>query len=322
MPEQSSTNKNALLPSPPPVILCTGIAVLDFIFQVERFPTASTKAPTQQFVITGGGCAANAAIAIVRLGGQARFCGPLGDDETSCRIVQGLVDEGVNTDDVVWISGATASVSGVFIDPAGERLLTTLREQGLAEARIANPADLVRRVDAVLADNHFAEFVLPICQAAACRGIHVVLDVDRPTEPSDPLFACASHTIFSAEALKLTTGILQWERALARAAEFCPGFVAVTNGAEGVLWREGNDVMQIHAFPVQAVDTLAAGDVFHAALALALAEGSDETTALRFANAAAALKCKRFGGIIGSPTRAEVEHLLTSAVKNNADDGS
>ena len=54
-------------------MLCAGIAVVDFIFRVERFPTPSTKAPTQEFLETGGGCAANAAIAIARLGGEARL---------------------------------------------------------------------------------------------------------------------------------------------------------------------------------------------------------------------------------------------------------
>jgi hypothetical protein len=43
-------------PSRRPVVLCAGIAVVDFIFRVEQFPTPSTKAPTYEFLITGGGC--------------------------------------------------------------------------------------------------------------------------------------------------------------------------------------------------------------------------------------------------------------------------
>jgi len=60
------------------------------------------------------------------------------------------------------------------------------------------------------------------------------------------------------------------------------------------------------------VDTLAAGDVFHAGFALALAEGRDEPAALRFGAAAAGLKCTRFGGITGTPRRAEVEAFLAA----------
>ena len=295
-----------------PVVLCAGIAVMDFIFRVDRFPTPASKTPMQEFVITGGGCAANAAITIARLGGRAKFCGPLGDDDMSDHIVQGLVGAGVDVDGVVRVAGAEASVSGIFIDPAGERLLTTRREHGLDAARILDPDAMAQEVDAVLADNHFADFVLPICRAAAGRGIPVVLDIDKPTDPADPLFACTSHAIFSAEALRVTTGILECEAALACAAEFCHGLVAATDGAMGVRWRDGNIVRHVPAFEVRAMDTLAAGDVFHGAFALAFAEGGDEVECLRFASAAAALKCTRFGGIAGAPARAEVELLLAS----------
>ena len=66
------------------------------------------------------------------------------------------------------------------------------------------------------------------------------------------------------------------------------------------------------AFPIQPIDTLAAGDVFHGAFALALAEGRGETEAMRFAAAAAAIKCTRFGGITGAPGRAEAEAFLAA----------
>ena len=63
-------------------------------------------------------------------------------------------------------------------------------------------------------------------------------------------------------------------------------------------------------FAVEAVDTLGAGDSFHGGFALALAEGRDEIAAMRIGAAAAALKCTRFGGISGTPMRAEVEAFL------------
>jgi sugar/nucleoside kinase (ribokinase family) len=112
-------------------VLCAGIAVLDFLFRVERFPTASTKSPMVEFKITGGGCAANAAIAVARLGGAARFAGPLGDDEHSARILEGLAREGVDVAGIVRLPGTESSVSGIFVDAAGERLLATRRSPGL-----------------------------------------------------------------------------------------------------------------------------------------------------------------------------------------------
>jgi sulfofructose kinase len=61
---------------------------------------------------------------------------------------------------------------------------------------------------------------------------------------------------------------------------------------------------------VEAIDTLAAGDTFHGAFALGLAEGWPIAKILPFASAAAAIKCTRFGGRLGAPTRAEVEAFL------------
>ena len=61
-----------------PVILCAGIIVLDEVFRVERFPEPDTKAAAQSFFVVNGGCAANAAVAVARLGGRAALAGPLG----------------------------------------------------------------------------------------------------------------------------------------------------------------------------------------------------------------------------------------------------
>jgi sulfofructose kinase len=296
----------------PPLVLCVGMAVLDLMFRVDRFPTPGTKAMAREFFVTGGGNAANAAIAIARLGGRAAFCGPVGDDEFGALVLDGLAKEGVDIAGAQRVHGAATSVSGIFVDPAGERLLTTRRAQGLERATPPeNCARLLAGTGAVLGDNHLPDFALPICRAARDKNIPIVLDVDKPaTDASDPLLALGSHAIFSAEALRAAAGVADLAAALARASTFCRGFVAVTDGAAGALWHDGRAVRQQAAFPVAAADTLAAGDVFHAAFALALAEGRAEAESLRFASAAAALKCTRFGGIVGAPARAEVEQLL------------
>src|SRR6266542_5991149 len=82
-----------------PRILCTGIAVLDEIFRVDEFPEPDGKAQAIDFMTVGGGCDANAAIAVARLGGNASFAGPLGgpagQESISDRILAGLEREGV-----------------------------------------------------------------------------------------------------------------------------------------------------------------------------------------------------------------------------------
>jgi sugar/nucleoside kinase (ribokinase family) len=261
-------------------------------------------------VATTGGCAANAAVAVARLGAVARFAGPIGDDDASRRFADGMIRLGVDVSGVERSAGGSISVSGIFIDGAGEKMVATRRGQKLADVRPRDPAALVADVDAVMADNRFPDFVRPICAAAQARGIPVVVDGDLAGSLEHPLFGTATHVVFSAEALRASTGSEELVTALRQAAQSIRGFVAVTDGPAGALWLENGAEQRLPAFAVAAVDTLAAGDTFHGAFALALAEGRDERAAMRFAAAAAALKCTRFGGISGTPDRAEVEAFL------------
>ncbi|HMJ43565.1 MAG TPA: PfkB family carbohydrate kinase, partial [Pseudolabrys sp.] len=88
------------------------------------------------------------------------------------------------------------------------------------------------------------------------------------------------------------------------------GFVAITDGPNGIYWLDGGVVKNMPAFKVKVVDSLGAGDAFHGGFALALAEGRTLMDAMRFASATAALKCTKFGGTAGSPHRVDVEAFL------------
>ncbi len=280
--------------------------------RVKAFPAPGTKVDASDFIITGGGCAANAAVTAARLGARVQFSGPLGDaaDATSNRIIADLTAEGIDCAGAVRVAGGTASVSLILLDALGEKTIATRRGSKLNGALPADPAKLVESVDAVLVDNRFSEFVTAICRAATKRRIPIVIDLDAPTKVRDPLLALGTHVIASAEALRATTRLEDHAAALQMLGKQLSGFVAVTDGPQGVYWLEGGGMQQIPAFPVEAIDTLGAGDAFHGAFAVALAEGRDLTDCLRFASATAALKCTRFGGASGSPKRARVEDFL------------
>jgi sulfofructose kinase len=130
-----------------------------------------------------------------------------------------------------------------------------------------------------------------------------------------PISAYVKYII--ATGLALATGVDDPGAALGAVARMVSGFVGVTLGAEGYLYRERQRERHLPAPAVSPVDTLAAGDVWHAAFTLALAEGKEVDAAARFDNAAAALKCTRFGGRSGAPARAEVDALLDSISKND-----
>jgi sulfofructose kinase len=253
----------------------------------------------------------------MRLGGKVTFAaplgGPAGQDAIGDRLIEGLAQEGVDCGGCMRVPGARTPVSAIFINARGDRTIATYRDHRLNAVLPADPDGLVAGVDAVLVDNRFAGFVTPICRAARRAGLPVVIDADRPTAETEALFALGTHVIFSGECLRLTTGTDDLAAGLARMAQFTDAFIAVSNGPLPVLWREDGAIREMAVFPITAIDTLGAGDVFHGAFALALAEGCGIAGAMRFAAASAGLKCTRFGGSTGAPRRSEVEALLTQS---------
>ena len=280
--------------------------------RVQNFPAPGAKVSASEFIITGGGCAANAAVAIARLGGRAAFAGPLGgaDDQLSNRIVADLTAEGIDCSGAVRVAGGTASVSLILLDVTGEKAIATRRGVNLGKVLPTDAAKLVADIDAVLVDNRFPEFVTAVCRAAQARKIPIVIDLDLATKPDDPLLQLGTHVVASAEALHGTTGLSDYVAGLQRLAEHISGFLAITDGPNGVYWRDGGTLRHLPGFKVKAIDSLGAGDAFHGAFTLALAESRALADSLRFASAAAALKCTHFGGGAGAPQRAEVEEFL------------
>jgi sulfofructose kinase len=291
-------------------ILCAGIVVLDELFRVKDFPPPDGKVEASAYITIGGGNAANAAITIARLGGEASYAGPVGDDAAGDRVLANLARENVDTSGCIRVPGTASPVSAIFVNACGERSIVTHRGEQLSATRPADGAALVSAVDGVLIDNRMAAFARPVAEAARARNLPIVFDADRATSVDDPLFSLATHVIFSSECLRQTVGGHDLEAGVLHMARRTGKFVAVTNGPGDLVWSEGDKVSTMPVFKITAVDTLAAGDIFHGAFALALVEAQPLTACLRFAAATAGLKCTRFGGSPTIPTRAEVDAFL------------
>jgi sugar/nucleoside kinase (ribokinase family) len=297
-----------------PRVLCTGIIVLDEVFRVAEFPQPDAKVEAKGFFIVNGGCAANAAVAIARLGGRAKLAGPLGGpagaDDNGDRVLAALAREHVDTGPCQRVDGLATALSAIFIDDRGDRTIVTYRDQRIAAVTPNDPLALTADADLVLADNRYPQFVRPVCEAARARKLRIVIDADKPTIEDDPLFRLASHVVFSAECLTATSGTGDLGEGLRRIARHTGAFLAVSNGPNDILYLETGSLRRVPVFAIHAVDTLGAGDALHGGFALALAEGQSEVAALRFGAAVAGLKCTRFGGSAGAPIRAEVETFL------------
>jgi sulfofructose kinase len=288
-------------------ILCLGMSALDAIYRVPAIPAFPTKVLATGFTECGGGMAANASVAAARLGGHAHYWGRVGDDELGARILAQLAAEGVDTSAVRRVAGCVSPSAAILVADDGERLVCAYNDPRLDPDPTWLPLARVATFAAVLVDVRWPAGAAAALDAARAAGIPAVLDADiGAAAVSLDLARRATHVAFSEPGLAQATGDSSPGAGLRRIAVEIPGITGVTLGPEGFLWWDGGREQRVGAPAVKAIDTLAAGDTWHGAFALALAEGADIAAAARFANVAAAIKCTRFGGRLGSPTRAEV----------------
>lgn len=287
-------------------VLCVGAAVVDFVFQLPELPDRAEKYGTESASLVGGGCAANAAVAVSRLGGKAILGARLGDDAIGDMVVAGVAAEGVDCANVTRTPGARSSYSSVYIDQHGERQIVNFRGAGL-KLETGWFAGL-ESLGAVLTDTRRVAAAVDALALARTRGVPGVLDGEAPVDPG--LVSLASHAAFSMQGLRDLAPGLGPEEALQKISAEHGCWACVTDGANGVWFTGFDGIEHIPAFAVTPVDTLGAGDIWHGAFALALAEGQDEPEAILFASAAAALKCMKPGGRDGAPSRTDLETFL------------
>jgi sulfofructose kinase len=296
-------------------VACVGIATLDLVHRVPAFPKFPVKVRAEAFEMNLGGMAAAAACAIARLGGSAQFWGPIGDDAFGDTIRALLRANDVEASPVAPIAGATSSHSVVIVDNMGERLIINHRGSALDVSvdAVSTPPQLNAR--AVLADVRWASGAHALLDRANALGIPSVLDAEvGDVEALRALVPRARHVIFS------EPGFAQWADAPCDSSQgqdrlrmLCDegaALAAVTCGARGVRYATHEGSGRQPAFAVTVVDTLGAGDVFHGAYALAIAEGRSIAESLCFASAAAAIKCTRSGGPTAMPNRSELQEFL------------
>jgi sulfofructose kinase len=291
-----------------------GVAVIDRVWQVQALPVGAGKQRATGYLEVGGGLAANAAVAIARLGERSAFWGRVGGDPTGDLVLRQFRQEGVETGRVRRIADAKTVAAAVLVAPDGERAIVSFHDPALDPDPGFLPVRDIASAAGVLADVRWPEGGERVLAEARRLGLPSVLDVEIcPPAVTETLGRLAGYTIFSEPGLQAYAGEGDIHAALDTAWRALGDVVAVTRGAAGVLVQTGAgraSQSDVPAPKVQVVDTTGAGDAFHGAYLVAITESGDPIAAARFANAVAALKCTRLGGRAGLPTRAEVEAFV------------
>ena len=293
-----------------------GHVALDLMFQIDAFPDHPTKKHADGFFQGVGGMAANSAVALSRLGAKAAFYGPVGDDTATPTFLQHFRRQGVDTRHVTPIQGQTNSISAIVTDASGERMIYSHKGSALQHPGPLDPSCLDHQ-DVLLADPRCVVWAEQVMRLARQRGLPCLLDGEiSPPEDLHRLVPLSKWVAFSDPGLQAYHPGPHAD-GLARALSSDPGveLAVVTLGGEGLMWQlRGQPAQRLAGFKVpHVVDTTGAGDTFHAALALAWGLGQPPLDALRFASAAAALKCTQPHGILGAPHQDEVWAFLAAS---------
>ena len=291
-------------------VLVVGSANVDFTLALERLPEPGETVSEGTLLVARGGKGANQAVAARRLGAEVRLIGCVGDDASGREVRAALAEEGIGVAGIASTAQAPTGTALILVDRAGRNQI------GVAPG--ANRALTVAHVYARGEDFAWAEVVVASCEiplecvAAALElarrhGATTILNpAPVPRASIERLDLVDYLTPNAGEAARLS-GAAGEEAAADALVARGAGTVIVTLGAAGALARGRVGTHRVPGVKVDAVDTTAAGDAFNGALAVALAERRDVGSALRFANAAAALACTKRGAQPSLPTRAEVE---------------
>ncbi|WP_339764752.1 PfkB family carbohydrate kinase [uncultured Hoeflea sp.] len=287
-----------------PHVVCAGVITVDHVFHVSEHPQRGQKHRAKATKMVVGGCALNAAAAIARLGGKVSLAGAVGDDMLGAFVRQELQRLGIGDRLLATLNDIPTAQSAVFVTPDGERTIVNSRDDRLFAQPLQMPGDL--DFDSVLADTRWQAGAQVLLHAARTAGKPALVDAEAPLVGLDDTLELASHIAFSEQGLADFIGTAD-AAGLDAASRRLKTWVCVTRGPQSVLSHDGHRMEETPAFRVKAVDTLGAGDVWHGAFALALASQPPVASALRFANAVAALKTSNTGNL---PTMDEVKIFL------------
>lgn len=285
-------------------VLCVGQASFDLTMSVSHHPGPDEKCSATGLVTCGGGPAANAAVAVARLGGSSAFAGYLGEDIYGVKHLDELNRAGVHTDLIVRGTCPTP-LSIILVKPDGSRTVVNCKSgTPLLHPDQVDFARCSQRV--ILFDGHQPEISLPLAVSARERRITTMLDAGSVHKGTVTLTPLVDYLVASEKFARDFTGEPDIQGALEALSQRAPS-VVITLGEKGLIWKNEEGTGRLPAFSIEALDTTGAGDIFHGAFALEIARKASFHSALLFAGAAAALSCKKPGARLSIPTRPEVD---------------
>jgi sulfofructose kinase len=296
-------------------VLCIGHAAYDVSAFVDEYPAENSKCGTHESLEACGGPAANAAWLLAFWGLRSAFAGLVGDDGYGRRIRDEFQAVGVDVSLLELRPDLATSLSWIVINKQnGSRTIVNRKRTGVS-SRCEEKAFAAMSPHVLLFDGH--ELDASLAALRALPGAISILDAGSWRDGTAALagkvnyLAASERFALEATGMKYLRDELDRRVCLAKLRERFATTVIVTLGEEGLIVDDGTGCQHLPAFPAQAVDTTAAGDIFHGAFAFAIARVMPLWESLRFASMTASLSVRQRGGRTSIPVLATVQEAMT-----------
>ena len=294
-------------------VVGVGTNSLDLVYVLSEYPQPggpTAKLPVKSYRVSPGGQTATVLCTCAALGLRTSYVGTFGNDDNGLRMRRELDARGVSTQHAPTRDVPNRHAVILVDERHGERVVLWERSPTLAMRADELPEALLTGARLVHVDNEDEAIAIEAAHLARQAGVPVTSDIDRVTPHTQALVDRVTVPIFAEHVPEALTGHRDMERALRALRAPHHTMLCATVGARGAMLLDGDRLEHIPGFPADAVDTTGAGDVFRGAFIHALLRGDSPREIVRFANAAAAVSCTRFGAIGGVPTLEDITFRL------------
>jgi sulfofructose kinase len=292
-----------------------GMNAVDYLSILDPYPNLDEKVDVVESSIQGGGPVPTAMVTLAKLGAKVAYIGKVGDDPEGKFVEEQFEKEGVNTDYLIMDKKSKTAKAFIWVDKeTGKRTValdkTRLKEIKISELKFLNSIS----TKFLHIDAREPKVNIFLAKWAKKFGGKVSLDVGSLRSGVESVFPWVDYLIVSK---RFASGITKSSDPFSACKELMrKGFetVVVTIGEDGCICgscqRRGENIFHSPGFPVKVVDTTGAGDVFHGAFIYGLLKRWDLKKTTKFANACAAIKCRKLGGRAGIPNLAEAMDFI------------
>lgn len=298
-------------------IAVIGSFVMDNVAKMTRFPDAGETILGESLEFFPGGKGMNQCVSVARLGGDVEMVGMLGKDENGDVFLGIMKEEEIKSDNVFFCNKPTG-IAQIQVNEEGQNRICVI-----PSANFEFGFEELERIDEVIQNTELIILQLElrldvtkeIIRRAHGYGVKILLNPAPAVKLEKEILGLVDYITPNEKELSVLTNLPTKtdEEVLIAARElltYGTKTIIATLGERGALIATKESVEIVKGYKVKAVDTVAAGDSFNGAFAVALMEGKTLRQAVQFANAMGALTVMKKGAIPSLHTRAQVEDFI------------